>query len=74
MEMETNMKMYTVTQAAERLGLTAPAVYAAIRRGRIKARRIGSIYLISGDEIERYAETCKGKVGRPSRTRRKSLR
>jgi len=46
-------QMLRVSEAAEALGLTRVAVWAAIRRGEIPARRIGRSYLIPRSALER---------------------
>lgn len=46
-------QMLRVHEAANVLGLTNVAVWAAIRRGQIPARRIGRSYLIPRSALER---------------------
>lgn len=49
---ESPREMLRVTEVAESLGLTKTAVWAAIRRGQIPARRIGRSYLIPRSALE----------------------
>ncbi len=46
-------QMISVSEAAAALGLTRVAVWAAIRRGDIPARRIGRSYLIPRAALEK---------------------
>lgn len=50
----------TAPEAADELGLAYRTVHAAITDGRIKARRIGPIYLIRAAEVAAYRETTRG--------------
>lgn len=51
------MKAYSVTQAADYLGIARQNVHKAIKRGKIKAHKIGNVYMIREKEVERYRET-----------------
>ena len=53
----------TVTQAAARLGLHRDTLLRQIQRGRLHATRLGSIYVITAAEVERYRHTHLGKTG-----------
>jgi excisionase family DNA binding protein len=55
--------MFTVTQAAERLGLHRTTLLRQITRGILHAKRLGSVWVISAAEVERYRHTHQGKVG-----------
>lgn len=45
----------TAAEAAARLGVTAQAIQKAARRGRLKARRHGTAWLILPRDLEEYA-------------------
>lgn len=62
----------TVTEAGKQIGVTRQAVLAAIRRGKLQARRLGSILLVNGPSVKAYRETRKVRPsttnGQPSRS------
>ena len=58
----------TVTEAAKRLGLARSTVLWQIRNGVIRARRVGPIFVIATEEIERYRLEHLGKPGVKVRT------
>ena len=47
--------LLTLTEAAERLGLSAETLRWQIRNGKLKARKVGPIWTVSEKEVERYA-------------------
>lgn len=47
------LRGYDTAEAAPRLGYKPPALRAAIRRGYVRASRIGRKYIISAGEMER---------------------
>jgi excisionase family DNA binding protein len=53
--------MLTVTEAAERLGLSRSTVLNQIRAGAIRSERIGRLWVISEDEVERYRREHRGR-------------
>lgn len=57
----------TVTEAAERLGLSPRTLQEQIARGRIKAVRHGPIWWITEAEVERYRRESLGQPGRRPR-------
>ena len=57
-------EMLTLTQAAKLLGLARQTIWDAVKRGRIKARKIGHVSLVSRSSVERYRTTRK-RTGRP---------
>ena len=57
----------TVTQAAQRLGIHADSVRQRILAGTLDARKVGSVWLIESEEVERYARESLGKRGRRKR-------
>jgi excisionase family DNA binding protein len=54
----------TVAMAAAELGVSVPAIHSAIRRGRLDARRLGSIYVIARADLDAYRASVAHK-GRP---------
>jgi excisionase family DNA binding protein len=56
-------ELLTVSQAAERLGLSRKTVWLQINRGVLSAARLGSVWVITAREVDRYARENKGKVG-----------
>jgi excisionase family DNA binding protein len=54
----------TVTEAAERLGVSPRTLQEQIKRGRLKATRHGPIWWITDSEVERYRRESVGKPGR----------
>jgi excisionase family DNA binding protein len=55
--------MLTVSQAAERLGLDRSTLLRQITRGTLHATRLGSVWVITPAEVERYRHAHLGKVG-----------
>ncbi len=55
--------MFTVSQAAARLGLHRTTLLRQITRGSLHAKRLGSVWVISAAEVERYRHTHQGKQG-----------
>ncbi len=56
-------ELVTVTQAAERLGLHRDTLLRQIARGVLQAKRLGSIWVVTGAEVERYRREHLGKHG-----------
>ena len=54
----------TVTQAAQLLGIHPDSVRQRILAGSIAAVRVGSVWLIEGEEVGRYARESLGKRGK----------
>lgn len=59
--------LLSVAEAAEVLGVTGPAVTAAIRRGSLRAEKRGRAWLISLAAVSDYLEPPEVKRGRPRR-------
>jgi excisionase family DNA binding protein len=57
--------MLTLTQAAEQLGVTSSNLRQALARGRLHAERIGPIWVVSQDEVDRYRRDSLGQAGWP---------
>lgn len=58
-------KLLTTSEVAERLGVTRWRVNAMIRDKRLKAEKIGQIFLIRESALQAVADR---KVGRPKKT------
>lgn len=58
---------FATADAARRLGIQPQTVRAAIRRGRITARRIGRDLFVPIAEVERYRAEYLGRPGRKPR-------
>jgi excisionase family DNA binding protein len=54
---------YTTAEAAEKLGLSQPAMQNAVRRGALRAEKIARRILIPEAEVERYAREVQGTQG-----------
>ena len=63
--------MLTTTEAAARLGVTPEAVRKAIKRGHMTATKHGRDWLVSEEEVERYADKPRNKGGRPRKRKAK---
>jgi len=48
------MKIYSIKEAAQKLGITPSEVYRLKDMGRIRVEKIGAQYTISEKEIERF--------------------
>ena len=57
--MATEIKIYSVKDTAELLGVTPSYIYYLIATKKLKADRIGWAYTISQEEIERYKQEEK---------------
>jgi len=66
-ELSTLMKLYSVAEAAVRLGIDASLVRAYIRQGRIRSERTEPPYVISEASLARF-ERNRPVRGRPRRT------
>lgn len=61
------MQYYSITEAANALGMRPASVRRAILQGRLRAQRIGYYYAIDAAEIDRYRATPRHPGGRPRR-------
>jgi excisionase family DNA binding protein len=57
--------MLTISQAATMLGVAPSTLRHQVRHGRLRARRLGSVYVVSPREVERYRRQSLGRPGRP---------
>ena len=58
--------MLTLTEAAAQLGLAASTLRHQVQAGRLRARLMGSTYVVTAREVERYRRENLGRPGRPS--------
>lgn len=63
--------MLTIPQTAQRLGKTDAAIYAAIRKGKLKFETRYGVMLVAETEAEAYRST---KLGRPESSNQHALR
>jgi excisionase family DNA binding protein len=56
--------MLTITQAAERLGLSRQRIHVLIKEGRIRAEQAGKIWLITPEEVRKFKRKPRNG-GRP---------
>jgi excisionase family DNA binding protein len=59
------MALMTLIKAAAQLGVTPDTLRAQIRRGRLRATKLGRDWLVEAAEVARYERTSLGRVGRP---------
>jgi excisionase family DNA binding protein len=57
--------LLTLREAAARLGITADTLRAQIRRGRLRATKLGRDWVVETAEVARYERTSLGRQGRP---------
>lgn len=57
----TTDRFYTVAEVAEKIGVTAPAVYKWIRSGKLEAYQFGDAYRIPVDAFERFKAASRVK-------------
>jgi hypothetical protein len=69
--MITEPKIYTVSQAAQRLDLSAVRVRQFCQEGRI-GRKLGNLWVIDSNELQRFARQ-KRPVGAKSKKNRKTV-
>ena len=59
--------LMTLSEAAESLGVAHATLTKQARNGRLRATKVGSQYLVTKAEVERYREWSKGRPGRKSK-------
>lgn len=57
--------MLTLAEAAARLGLERDTLRRQVRRGKLRARKVGPIWTVSEREVERYARENRRTGIRP---------
>ena len=65
------MKIIGTTEAAKRLGVNASRVRALIDSGRLKATKVGAVWLIDPKDLDAVKVR---KPGRPRKTRKSAKR
>lgn len=65
------MNIISTTEAAERLNVTPSRVRKMIDSGRLKATKVGSVWLIDPKDLEAVKDR---KVGRPRKSRKSQKR
>ena len=56
-------EVLTLSQAADRLGVSRKTLVAQAKKGVLRATLTGNVYLLTGTEIERYRDQHLGKHG-----------
>ncbi len=56
-------EVLTLTQAAERLGVTRNTLAQQAKKGVLHATLAGKVYLVTASELERYRREVQGKTG-----------
>lgn len=56
-------KLYSLTEAAESLGLAAQTLRIQAKAGRIRARKVGSQWVVDSEAIEAYRSNVLGRPG-----------
>ena len=57
----------TLAEAAAQLGVAPATLRGQAAKGRLRARIAGKTYLVTPEEVARYAIESRGRVGRPRR-------
>lgn len=57
-------ELLTISQAAERLGLSRKTLWLQINRGTLHGQQIGHMWIVTASEVERYRRENKGRAGR----------
>jgi excisionase family DNA binding protein len=58
------MKILTLAEAGDRLGLSASTLRTQVRRGRLHATLVGKTWTVTEREVERYRAESLGRPGR----------
>lgn len=61
------MNLISVTEAAKRLNVTSTRIRAMISSGRLKATKVGNVWVINPKDLEAVKNR---KVGRPRKARK----
>jgi excisionase family DNA binding protein len=65
------MKIISTTEAAKRLNVSPSRIRAMIGSGRLKAMKVGKVWLINPKDLEAVKDR---KVGRPRKSRKTTKR
>ncbi len=63
MRVEAGDDVLTLKQAAERLGRSATTLRLQVHAGKLHATLVGTMYLVTATEVERYRREVLGKHG-----------
>lgn len=58
------MKILTLAEAGDRLGLSAATLRRQVHNGRLRATLVGKTWTVTEREVERYRAESLGKPGR----------
>lgn len=61
------MSEITLAEAAAQLGVAPSTLRGQVAKGRLRARLVGKTYLVTPEEVARYAAQSRGRSGRPRR-------
>lgn len=64
--------MMTLNEAAAALGVTAATLRQQIAGGRLRASKIGPLWVVSPREVDRYRRDSLGQPGAPRKQRQRS--
>jgi excisionase family DNA binding protein len=56
-----DIEVFTLAEAAARLGVKRNTLVQQVRKGSLHATKTGSSYLVTGEEIDRYEREHRGK-------------
>jgi len=56
-------EVLTISQAAERIGVSINTLYSQIARERIRATKFGRQWMLTAVEVRRYIEEIQGRQG-----------
>jgi excisionase family DNA binding protein len=63
-------RMYTLPEAAKLMGITRQRLHVLVKQGRVKAHRLGRIWVVTEDAIGNIAPSTT-KRGRPRKHKRR---
>jgi len=63
------VKTLTLTEAAVELDMASSTLRHQIHNGRLKATRVGPLWVVTAREVARYRLQSRGKSGRPVKMR-----
>jgi len=56
------MRFLSVAEAAKLKGVSRPAIWYAIKRGALRARRLGRVWMISEEDLAEYVPRGSGRI------------
>lgn len=59
-DLEEDLGLLSLTEAADLIGITRPATHEAIRKGRLRGRRIGNAWVVRRDDAQEYRRSRDG--------------